>query len=418
MKKYNCLVAQSGGPTVAINASLAGIIQSALEQDSINTIYGAINGIQGVLNDNLLVLNDIFANDNNAIQTLMTSPAMYLGSCRYKLKDMDTTTEEYEQIFQLFERYDIHAFFYIGGNDSMDTVDKLSQYAQKINYDISIIGLPKTIDNDLMVTDHTPGFGSAAKFVATSVLEIAHDTYIYDLESVTIIEIMGRDAGWLTAAAALARNNYISAPDLIYLPERNFSCDTFIEDIKKCLTNNKNVIVAVSEGIHDENGNYISATNAAADKFGHAQLSGTGKILEALVKERIGCKVRSIELNVLQRSSMHCASLTDLQESFALGKQAVTSALNNENAIMLTIVREQNAPYQTSISSVPVTQVANEAKSVPLSWINEEGNDVTEDMLTYLRPLIEGEPDINYQNGLPVYLPISHLFNESTSNTK
>ena len=411
MKKFNCLVAQSGGPTVAINASLAGVIDAALKNTSIDTIYGAINGIQGVLQDKLLVLNDIFAPNEDPIETLMTSPAMYLGSCRYKLKDFSISTDEYDTIFQLFEKYEIHAFFYIGGNDSMDTVDKLSQYAKKINYDIAIIGLPKTIDNDLMITDHTPGFGSAAKFVATSVLEIAHDTYIYDLESVTIIEIMGRDAGWLTASAALARNEYISAPNLIYLPERDFSCDAFIQDIQNCLAVHKNVIVAVSEGIHDKDGNYISATSAAADKFGHAQLSGTGKVLEHLVKEKIGCKVRSIELNVLQRSAMHCASLTDLTESFQLGKQAVTAAINHDSAIMLTIVRDQNKPYQTHISSVPVTEVANEAKSVPLEWINDAGNDVTEEMISYLSPLIEGEPVIQYQNGLPNYLPISHLFN-------
>ena len=407
--KKNCIVAQSGGPTAAINASLAGVIDAAIKSRSFDTIYGSINGIQGVLQHKIIALNDTFSKNERAISTLMTSPAMYLGSCRYKLPDYTVNPAQYDFIFKTFEQMNIHAFFYIGGNDSMDTVDKLSQYAKKIGYDISIIGIPKTIDNDLMETDHTPGFGSAAKFVATSLLEIAHDTYIYDVESVTIVEIMGRDAGWLTAASALERNDYNHAPDLIYLPERDFSTFQFINDLNQLLKTNKNVIVAVSEGIHDKDGQYISSTQAAADEFGHAQLSGTGKALEHLVKSTIGCKVRSIELNVLQRSAMHISSLTDINEAFSLGNKAVKAAEMGLSSIMLTLNREHNHPYTISIGNVAVSDVANAAKSVPQNWINEAGNDITDEMITYLRPLIEGEPHINFKNGIPDYLSIKHL---------
>lgn len=409
MKKMNCLVAQSGGPTAAINASLAGVIDTAIKSNSFNTIYGSINGIQGVLQHKIIALNETFEENEQAVRTLMTSPAMYLGSCRYKLPDYSDNREQYNFIFETFRQMDIHAFFYIGGNDSMDTVDKLSQYANMIHYDISIIGIPKTIDNDLMETDHTPGFGSAAKFVATSMLEISHDTYIYDIESVTIVEIMGRDAGWLTAASALARNDYSHAPDLIYLPERDFSTFQFINDLNMLLKKNKNVIVAVSEGIHDSDGNYISASKATADKFGHMQLSGTGKALEHLVKSTIGCKVRSIELNVLQRSAMHISSLTDINEAFLLGTEAVKAAEMGLSSIMLTLNRESQNPYKVSVGNVSVSDVANAAKAVPLEWINANGNDVTDDMITYLRPLIEGEPHIQYKNGIPDYLSIKHL---------
>lgn len=409
MKKMNCLVAQSGGPTAAINASLAGVIDAAIKSNSYDTIYGSINGIQGVLQHKIIALNETFEGKEQAVRTLMTSPAMYLGSCRYKLPDYNENPEQYNFIFETFRQMDIHAFFYIGGNDSMDTVDKLSQYAKNINYDISIIGIPKTIDNDLMETDHTPGFGSAAKFVATSMLEISHDTYIYDIESVTIVEIMGRDAGWLTAASALARNDYSHAPDLIYLPERDFSTFQFINDLNQLLKINKNVIVAVSEGIHDGDGNYISASKASADKFGHMQLSGTGKALEHLVKSTIGCKVRSIELNVLQRSAMHISSLTDINEAFLLGTEAVKAGEMGLSSIMLTLNRESQNPYKVSVGNVSVSEVANAAKSVPLEWINEAGNDVTKEMIDYLLPLIEGEPHIQFKNGIPDYLSIKHL---------
>ncbi len=405
----NCIVAQSGGPTAAINASLAGVIQGIFCSEEFDTIYGSLNGILGILNQKLMNLTHLSQEKPHFIETLKTSPAMYLGSCRYKLPDYKEDDEPYRQIFKLFEKMNIQAFFYIGGNDSMDTVMKLGHYGKRIGSPVSIIGIPKTIDNDLCVTDHTPGYGSAAKFVASSLLEIAHDTFIYAVKSVTIVEIMGRDAGWLTAAAALARNSYNNAPHLIYLPEVAFSKEAFIEDVKKLLALRNNVIVAVSEGIRDKNGNYISATKAAADTFGHSQLSGTGKALEYMIKEELGVKVRSIELNVLQRCASHTASLTDLNESFQLGLKAAEGAEQGKTMCMLTMHRTSQHPYCINIHFSPVDDIANQAKSIPREWINEAGNDVMPELLDYMRPLIQGEPDLKYEEGLPIYLPVDHL---------
>lgn len=404
----NCIVAQSGGPTVAINASLAGIISNVMKSDQYGIIYGSVNGITGILENQIMNLSDIFSEESR-IETLKCSPAMYLGSCRYKLPSGDEQGKIYDQIFQKFEELNIGAFFYIGGNDSMDTVSKLSIHAKNIGSDVKIIGVPKTIDNDLCVTDHTPGFGSAAKYVATSILEIAHDTYIYKLKSVTIVEIMGRDAGWLTAASALARSEYSNAPHLIYLPEIAFDCDRFIEDVRKLLETTDNVIIAVSEGIRDKEGNYISATNEVADQFGHKKLSGAGKSLEYLVKEHIDVKVRSIEINVLQRCAAHLASKTDLDEAFALGENAVAYSLQGVTGVMLVMKRVSNEPYRINYDYAPIEGIANEAKSVPLDWITENENDVTEEMIQYLRPLILGESFVQYENGLPNYMNIEHL---------
>lgn len=404
--KKNCIVAQSGGPTVAINASLAGVIDGVIKCDKFDKIYGSVHGIQGVLRNNFLDLSD---SSEEFIKSLSYSPAMYLGSCRFKLPDVAADKDTYQTIFNTFKKMNIGAFFYIGGNDSMDTVDKLSKYAKEIGSDILIAGIPKTIDNDLVVTDHTPGFGSAAKYIATSMREMAYDTYIYDIQSVLIVEIMGRDAGWLTAASALARTSFSEAPHLIYLPETNFDEDQFIENIKTLLPVKKNVIVAVSEGIHDKDGNYISATSAVADKFGHAQLSGTGKYLENLVSSKLGVKVRSVEINVLQRSAAHMAAKTDIDEAFLLGKKAVEFVADGYSEFMTIITRTSNQPYQYEISHSPVINIANQAKSVPREWINKEGNDVTEDMLTYLKPLVTGEVTISYVDGIPNYPDISHL---------
>lgn len=408
-QKKNCIVAQSGGPTAAINASLAGVIQGVFCSEEFDTIYGAINGILGLLNQKIMNLTERSTELPHFIETLKTSPAMYLGSCRYKLPDYKDDDEPYRQIFKLFETMNIHAFFYIGGNDSMDTVMKLGHYGKRIGSSVSIIGIPKTIDNDLCVTDHTPGYGSAAKFVASSLLEIAHDTFIYAVKSVTIVEIMGRDAGWLTAAAALARNNYNAAPHLIYLPEVAFSKEAFLADISRLLTEKNNVIIAVSEGIRDEEGNYISAAATTVDTFGHSQLSGTGKALEYMVKEHLGVKVRSIELNVLQRCASHTASLTDLNESFQLGCKAVEGAEQGKTMCMLTMHRTSQNPYCINVHFSSVDDIANQAKSIPREWINDEGNDVTEALLDYMRPLIQGEPQVKYQEGLPVYLAVDHL---------
>ena len=407
--KDNCIVAQSGGPTVAINASLAGVIDGVKKSNKFTRVYGAIHGIQGVLDNNFIDLSLMALSKFPLVNTLELSPAMYLGSCRYKLPDFEVDSKPYEIIFDRFEKYQVAAFFYIGGNDSMDTVDKLSKYAKKIGSDVKIVGIPKTIDNDLCHTDHTPGFGSAAKYVASTMLEIAHDTYIYQIPSVVIVEIMGRDAGWLTAASCLARNDYSPAPHLIYLPEVDFNEDQFIEDIKNVLKTSRCVIVAVSEGIHDKDGNYISATSAVADKFGHAQLSGTGKALESLVKDRMDIKVRSIELNVLQRCAAHISSRTDINESFALGQAAVKYAAEGMTAVMSTIKRVSNDPYQWIIEPENVSLIANQAKTIPLEWITPEKNDVTPEMEAYLRPLIIGEVSLQYKDGLPMYLPVNHL---------
>ncbi len=402
----NCIVAQSGGPTVAINASLAGIIKGVIESPNYNKIYGSIHGIQGVLKKNLL---DLSNSNDDFIENLKKSPAMYLGSCRYKLPDYTADEDTYKYIFSVFEEYNIGAFFYIGGNDSMDTVAKLSAYAKIIGSDVLIAGVPKTIDNDLVATDHTPGFGSAAKYIASSMREMAYDTYIYDVESVLIVEIMGRDAGWLTAASVLARNEFSQAPHLIYLPEVSFDKEQFIKDIQTLLPQKKNVIVAVSEGIKDKEGNYISATDAVADKFGHAQLSGTGKCLEHLVSKELGVKVRSVEINVLQRCAAHMASSTDLNESFQLGYQAVKYTEDGHSAFMTIIERTCDTPYDYKISHTPVSEVANLAKSVPLNWINQAGNDVTKEMIAYLKPLVEGTVNTTYENGIVTYPDISHL---------
>lgn len=409
MPKKNIIIAQSGGPTVAINASLAGVLAASIKCNAYDTVYGSLNGILGIIDDRILNLSEKAKKSPDFIRTLKVTPAMYLGSCRYKLPDFEDDDATYTFIFNQFKKYNIGAFFYIGGNDSMDTVSKLSRYGEKIGSDIRIIGIPKTIDNDLLITDHTPGFGSAAKYVASSILEIAHDTYIYAVKSVTIVEIMGRDAGWLTAASALARNSYNSAPHLIYFPEVPFDKEQFLSDVKDQLKFRNNVIVAVSEGIRDKDGNYFSASKPTADQFGHAQLSGTGKCLEYFIKESINVKCRSIELNVLQRCASHISSLTDIEESFKLGEYALQCAIDGKTQCMLTLNRVSNNPYRVEIGTADINGIANEAKSIPRKWINKAGNDIEPELFEYLSPLIMGEPDIQYEKGIPVYLPVTHL---------
>ena len=408
MNQSNCMVAQSGGPTVAINASLAGVINGVMRSGKYDTCYGSINGILGILNENYLNLTEMI-DDEEKLERLKVTPAMYLGSCRHKLPNYKDDDSPYVFIFNQFAKLNIKAFCEIGGDGSMDTVLKLSDYAAKINSDIRIIGIPKTIDNDLCVIDHTPGFGSAAKYIASTMLEVAHDTFIYAVKSVTIVEIMGRDAGWLTASSALARNEYNTAPHLIYLPEVAFDKEQFLNDIREKLKTLNNVIVAVSEGIRDENGDYITASKAVADQFGHQQLSGAGKALEFLVKENIGVKVRSVEVNVLQRCAAHMASATDLNESFTLGNTAVSLAEEGITASMVTLERASNTPYEVRYDHAPIAGIANEAKSIPREWINETGNDITPALYEYLKPLIQGEVSISYKDGIPVYMPVSHL---------
>ncbi len=399
----NCLVAQSGGPTAAINASLAGVIEQSLKSDDIDVVYGARNGVQGIIEDRLVTLNDIFASEGK-IEMLKNTPAMFLGSCRYKLADYTKDTTDYDRICEIFLKYDIGYFFYIGGNDSMDTVAKLSGYVRDKGLQVKIVGVPKTIDNDLFCIDHTPGFGSAAKYIATSILEMAHDTYIYHIDTVLIVEIMGRNAGWLTAASALARTQYSEAPHLIYLPERAFDKKAFVEKVKSLLSEKHHVIVAVSEGIKDGDGNYISAQGGRVDKFGHVMLSGTGNVLEDLVADEIGCKVRSVELNVLQRSASHISSKTDIDESFRLGINAVELALSGSTGVMSTLTRVSDEPYRVEFGQADIEKIANFEKKIPQEWISEDGCDVLEPMITYLRPLVAGENTIKYTNGIPEYL--------------
>ena len=406
----NIAAAQSGGPTCAINASLAGVFSEASRNEQIDKIYGSINGIEGIINDRLVEMSSIIKS-NKDLELLKLTPSTVLGSCRFKLPDADDNSEVYEKIISCFKRNNIDIFFYIGGNDSMDTVCKLSEYFKKNNINVKVIGIPKTIDNDLMGTDHTPGFGSAAKYVAASILEVVHDSLIYQLQSVTIIEIMGRNAGWLTAAAALARNEYNVAPDLIYLPEVVFDKDKFLADIHEVMKRKRCVVIAVSEGIRDQNGHFLDDDSkyAKKDAFGHVLHSGTGKLLESLVFKEFGCKVRSIELNVLQRCAMHIASKTDLNESFVIGSKAIDKALENVSGHVMGFKRLSNHPYEIDYISTDVREVANYEQKIPVEWINEEGNDITQELYEYLYPLIQGEVHVTYKDGIPSYYSCKHL---------
>lgn len=410
MKKRNCFIGQSGGPTAAINASLAGIIAECIDTNQFEHVYGMINGIKGLLEEKYFDLLETFQ-DKQSISNLKHSPAMYLGSCRYKLPTYIEDSETYDKLFAIFDKLDITDFYYIGGNDSMDTVDKLSNYAQTINSSIRFIGIPKTIDNDLMGTDHTPGFGSAAKYVATSMLEIAYDSSIYKLNAVTIVEIMGRNAGWLTAASALARTQYSDAPDLIYLPEVPFVKEDFLNDIREVFKRKRSIIIAVSEGIKTENGEFLDSDSkyAKRDAFGHILHSGTGKVLESMVYQEFKCKVRSIELNVLQRCAMHIASRVDLDESFEIGRCAVKTSINGQTGVMMIFNRTNQSPYTIECDYKNVSDIANLEQRIPVEWINKEHNDITQELYDYLNPLIQGEVALTYENGIPQYIDIEHL---------
>ncbi len=410
MKKRNCFVGQSGGPTAAINASLAGIIHECYNNRQFNHVYGMINGVKGLLENKYIDLLENF-NTEDRIELLKTSPAMYLGSCRFKLPSYQDDPQTYQQLFKVFNELEITDFYYIGGNDSMDTVAKLSTYANTIHSPIRFIGIPKTIDNDLMGTDHTPGFGSAAKYVASSMLEIDYDSSIYKLNAVTIVEIMGRNAGWLTAASALARNEYSHAPDLIYLPEVPFSTKKFLNDIREAFKHKSSIIIAVSEGIKNEDGQYLDSDSkyVKKDAFGHILHSGTGKLLETIVYKEFKCKVRSIELNVLQRCAGHISSLADIDESFEIGKYAVKTSMNGETGVMMVFNRLSNDPYVIECDYQDVTRIANLESRIPVEWINKDHNDITKELYEYLYPLIQGETKINYKDGIPEYIDISHL---------
>ena len=402
----NLIIGQSGGPTAVINSSLAGAIDYALGCDEIGSVYGMINGIEGFLDENIMNLSNMFEHMPYELNRLKLTPAMFLGSCRYKLSGSE---EELAKVVSIMQKYDIGYFIYIGGNDSMDTVKKLSDYTTSHAIDIKIVGVPKTIDNDLNGIDHSPGFGSAAKYIASCVREVAYDTSIYSIKSVHIIEAMGRNAGWLTAASCLARQEDMVAPHLIYLPEVDFSVEQFVSDVKAKLEEYNSIIVVVSEGIHDKDGNYISAQHSKVDEFGHAQLSGTGAYLKSVIEKEIGCKVRALEPSVIQRSAGHISSLTDVEEAFNLGTIAVRAAVSGKSGVFSTLRRISDKPYSVEYSTENVAVVANTEKLVPRSWINPEGNDVTQDMVDYLRPLIEGVVQTPYRNGLPDYIDVRHL---------
>ncbi len=397
----NIAVAQSGGPTCAINASLLGVFRHATKYDEIDTVFGSVNGIEGLILNNLVNLSDIIADDDD-VELIRQTPSTVLGSCRYKLPEHSSDSSVYETIVSNLRAHNIKAFFYIGGNDSMDTVLKLHKYFTANNIDIKVIGIPKTIDNDLPCTDHTPGFGSAAKYVATTMQEIIRDSSVYSIASVTIVEIMGRDTGWLTASSAALRANGEVAPHLIYLPERPFSVKQFIADVREAMEKHYAVVVAVSEGISldpEEIGEeYQSGEN---DVFGHKYLAGVAKALEKVISREMKCKVRAIELNVMQRCSSHISSKRDITEAERIGGAAVKAALDGYSGKMMVFHRVANHPYNIRIEFVDAEKVANHVKYFPTEWICENGHDVTEDAVEYCLPLIQGEQNIRIKNGIP-----------------
>lgn len=399
------LIAQSGGPSAAINATVAGVVERCMTSDKVDRIYGAVNGIKGVLNGNYVDLTEILSSPEQ-LRLLCSTPAAALGSCRLKLNNADEG--QLGQIVDALLSREIGYFVYIGGNDSMDTVYQLSAYIKKHNIqELSVMGAPKTIDNDLPMTDHCPGFGSAAKYIAATFAEIVRDCEVYDIPAVTIVEVMGRNAGWLTAASALSRENGGTGPQLIYLCERAFDTEQFIRDVKDCLAKRNAVVVAVSEGLKNADGSYLSESKGrGVDVFGHAALSGTAKVLEGLVKEKIGCKVRSIELNLMQRCASHLASANDLSESKMLGMTAADRALNGVSGEMAIVERLSSAPYRVRYGTTDIALVANLEKKVPDSCIHPQGNDVTEQMLEYLRPLVHGEVQVPMCGGVPVHLEL------------
>ena len=405
--KANAIVGQSGGPTAAINATLSGIIRASADSENIEKLYGMKNGIEGLIDGKIVDISYLFG-DEKSLYTLESTPAAALGSCRKKLPTCGENKEIYEKILGHLKSFNIRYLFYIGGNDSMDTVKKLSEYFEANNCDISVIGVPKTIDNDLCITDHAPGYGSAAKYVATAVYEISRDSAVYTVDAVTIIELMGRDAGWLACAAALPKYYTGVGADLVYLPEVPFSSARFISDVKNELLTHPNVVVAVSEGIKHENGSYVADSMASGtiDVFGHKYLGGASRNLEALVRRKIGCKVRSVELNLPQHCASHIASKTDIDESVLVGAYAVKLATKGNTGKMVTTTRKGGDVYEISLDSVDASRVAGCVRSVPPEFINVQKNGVTRACIDYISPLILGERKIEYKNGIPVHLTI------------
>lgn len=410
--KKNVIVGQSGGPTAVINASLYGVVYEALMQkEQIGTVYGMINGIEGFLADTIMNMNSV--EQSGELELIKTTPGSFLGSCRYKLPE-DLKDDVYPLLFKKFEEYSIGYFFYIGGNDSMDTVSKLSRYAAISGSEICFIGIPKTIDNDLVLTDHTPGFGSAAKYVASTVREIAIDASVYDnKKSVTIVEIMGRHAGWLTAAAALSRGEDCEGPDMIYLPEADFDMDDFMARVKKLSEEKSSVVIAVSEGIKLADGRFVCELGSASDyvdAFGHKQLSGCAVVLTNKIQSELGLKSRAIEYSTLQRAATHLASLTDINEAFTVGYLACKAADEGKTGMMVTIEVVNRDPYEVAYNIYDIHAIANVERPVPAEWIVNNGTDVSEEYVKYARPLIMGELTPMMVEGLPRHL----VLNKST----
>ncbi len=399
----NILVGQSGGPTAVINASLAGVIREGLKQG--RKVYGAVNGVEGILAGHLISLEQF--GEERMCQLLRQTPASYLGSCRKKLPDAAQAPEVYETIFSVFQTYDITDFLYIGGNDSMDTVDKLHRYARETGKQIRIAGVPKTIDNDLAGTDHTPGYGSAAKFVANAVRQISLDARVYDINAVTIVEIMGRNAGWLAGAASLAGVDGIPGADIICLPETPFSVDWFLKTLERKNRESKSLVVAISEGIADEKGTYLCEYTAKKsntdDQFAHTMLGGAGQALEHFIKKELGYKTRTVELNTLQRCFAQGASLADVAEAFQAGAEAVAHLAAGESGFMICFDRKSGADYEIFYTPKPVAQIANLEKKVPLSMRSGDEKGVTEEFIRYAMPLIQGEPELIYEKGMVAF---------------
>jgi len=403
--KGNVIVAQSGGPTAVINSSACGVIQEALKSGKIGRVIGATNGILGVLEEDLF---DISAEKSETIEQLMQTPAAAIGSCRYKLKSLEESRADFERILDVFGAHNIRYFFYAGGNDSMDTAEKVNKLAADRGYELVCIGIPKTVDNDLAFTDHCPGYGSAAKYVATCAMEAGRDTEsLYTTDTCTILEVMGRNAGWIAAATGLAARRPEDAPHLIYMPESVFCFDKFVSDVKEAHKELGRVFIVAGEGLKDAKGEYITADKGtfSRDSFGHIQLGGVAEMLKAVIEKEVGIKVRFNKPGTNQRSAMHFASLTDVKEAYMCGQMAVKAALTGENGKMITLVRQDGPEYKCNTGLASLSDVANGEKKVPAEYINDKGNHITDAMRDYVRPLVRGQAPITIgEDGLPVFM--------------
>ena len=403
----NIIVGQSGGPTAVINSSVAGVYKKAKEL-GVEHVYGMVYGIEGFLDENIIDLDD-YLNNNENYELLKRTPSAFLGSCRYKLPKFEDAKDVYEKIFELLDKYEIDAFFYIGGNDSMDTIKMLSDYAKENNKKQVFMGVPKTIDNDLPITDHCPGYGSSAKYIATSLKEVIRDNASFGVKkpTVCIVEIMGRHAGWLAAAAALAKDDTCEGVDAIYLPESHFDLDEFVASVQELAKTKHSIVIAVSEGVKTADGKFVcelSNEHIAVDAFGHKQLSGCGQTLANIVATRTGLKTRAIEYSTLQRAATHIASLTDINEAEMVGMKAVDEANNGKTGMMVIITRDDSNGYSSSADTYDIHDIANVEKKIPAEWIDEENHSLTEDFIKYAKPLIQGELNPIFKDGLPVHL--------------